>query len=56
MVALKIYKKAEDLRFREANFNLAVELFEELLIKEWDAKHRFKDEILFNLGVILGIT
>ncbi len=46
------YKKAEDLRFRNADFSVAVALFESLLKDEWTAKARFKDEILFNLGVI----
>jgi len=52
LAAMELYKKAEDLRFRGAKFDLAVELFEELLKKEWTAKRHFKDEILFNLGVI----
>lgn len=49
---LNVYKKAEDLRFFNANFDVAVELFESLLEKEWGAKQRYRDEILFNLGVI----
>ena len=52
MTEVAIYKKAENVRFRNANFILAVQLFEELLDKEWDSKVRFRDEILFNLGVI----
>ena len=50
--SIELYKRAEDLRFRNANFDEAVALFEGLLATEWSAKQRFTDEILFNLGVI----
>ena len=51
MTEVAIYEKAENVRFRNANFILAVQLFEELLDKEWDSKVRFRVNF-FNLGVI----
>lgn len=52
MEALRLYRKAEDLRFRRASFKEAIDLFQGLLIKDWSSKQKFEDELLFNMGVI----
>lgn len=50
--ALSLYRKAENLRFEDANFEKSLALFNDLLHISWDSRDRFKDEILFNMGVM----
>lgn len=50
--AMSLYHKAEILRFGNAHFEKSLAIFDSLMQRNWDGLDRFKDEILFNMGVM----